>query len=116
MAGTRAAGVRTSPREKALELLSRCPGYERLAGERPAAIVDHRAALEEDVLSPVFEQAVAHTGFALDLFKARADRDGAALVLLHSLGKTGDPVFARLHNLAEARGIPVISQYAWIER
>ena len=80
--------------------------------------MDHRAALEEDVLSPVFEQAVAHTGFAPDLFKARADRDGAALVLLttHSLGKRGDPVFDRLHNLAEARAIPLISQYAWIER
>ena len=103
---------------KALELLSRRPGYERLVGERPAAIADHRAALEEDVLSPVFEQAVAYTGFALDLFKARADRDGAALVILttHSLGKQGDPVFDRLHGLAAARGIPAISQYAWIER
>ena len=40
----------------------------------------------------------------------------AALVTTHRLGKSGDPVFGRLHDLAEARGIPVISQCAWIER
>ena len=42
----------------------------------------------------------------------------AALVNLttYGLGKSRDPVFDRLRDLAEARGIPVISQYAWIER
>ena len=34
----------------------------------------------------------------------------------YRMGKPGDRIFDRLHDLAEARGIPVISQRAWIER
>ena len=79
---------------------------------------DHRAALGKEALSPAFEEAVAFTGFALDRFKARTERDGAALAILatHDVGQPGDRIFDRLHDLAAARGIPVISQRAWIER
>ena len=103
---------------KALELLSRRPGYEWLAGEQPAMIANAPEALEKETLSPAYEQAVAYTGFALEQFKARAERDGAELVILatYRMGKPGARLFDRLHDLAEARGIPVISQRAWIER
>ena len=104
------AGVR-----EALGILTRRPGYEWLAGEEPAMIADHRAALGKEALSPAFEEAVAFTGFALDQFKARTERDGAALAILATHGM-GDRIFGRLHDLAAARGIPVISQRAWIER
>ena len=101
-----------------LGILSRRPGYEWLAGEQPAMIADHRAALRKEALSPAYEEAVAFTGFALDQFKARTERDGAALAILaaHGVGQPGDRIFDRLHDLAAARGIPVISQRAWIER
>ena len=81
-------------------------------------IADHRVALAKEALSPAFEEAVAYTGFALDRFKARTEREGAALAILatYRAGQPGDPVFDRLHDLAAARGIPVISQRAWIER
>ena len=103
---------------KALELLSRRPGYEWLAGEQPAMIANAPEALEKETLSPAYEQSVAYTGFALEQFKARAERDGAALVILatYRMGKPGERLFDRLHDLAEARSIPVISQRAWIER
>ena len=85
---------------EAFGILSRRPGYERLTL--------HRAT----------KRGVAYTGFALDQFKARTERDGAALAILatHGVGQSGDRVFDRLHDLAAARGIPVISQRAWIER
>ena len=69
-------------------------------------------------LPPVHEDALDFTGFALDQFRERADRDGAALVILstHTLGTRGDPAFDRLTALAESRGIPVIDQYDYITR
>ena len=57
-------------------------------------------------------------GFALDQFKMRADRDGAALVVLatsHLFGSRRKH-FEALRALAEPRGIPVIDQYAYIVR
>ncbi len=110
---SRVAGVR-----EALGILSRRPGYEWLTGEQPAMITDHWTALRKKALSPAFREAVAFTGFALDRFKARTERDGAALAILvvHGVAPSGDRVFDRLHDLAAARGIPVISQRAWIER
>ena len=81
---------------EAFGILSRRPGYERLTL--------HRAT----------KRGVAYTGFALDQFKARTERDGAVLAILatHGVGQSGDRVFDRLHDLAAARGIPVISQRA----
>ena len=69
-------------------------------------------------LPPVYEDALDFTGFALDQFRERAARDGAALVILstHTMGTRGNLGFDRLTALAEARGIPVIDQYDYILR
>ena len=109
---------RVASTREALGILSRRPGYEWLAGEQPAMIADPWKALAKEALSPAFEEAVAYTGFALDRFKARTEHDGATLAILatYLVGKPGDRVFDRLHDLAAARGIPVINQHAWLER
>ncbi len=69
-------------------------------------------------LPAVYEDALDFTAFALDQFKERADRDGAALVILstHYVGTRGDLAFDRMTALAESRGIPVIDQYDYITR
>ena len=71
----------------------------------------------EEHLPPVFEEAVEYTAFGIEQFKRRADRDGAALAILSAtqdMGTRGDPQFDRLSAIAEARDIPVISQYDYI--
>ncbi len=69
-------------------------------------------------LPAVYEDALDFTGFALDQFKTRADRDGAALVILstHYMGTRGDLGFDHLAALAEARGIPVIDYNDYVLR
>ena len=69
-------------------------------------------------LPPVYEDALDFTAFALDQFRERADRDGAALVILTSnnMGTRGDLAFDRLTALAEARGIPVIDYHDYVLR
>ena len=59
---------------------------------------------------PAFRDALDVTGFALEQFRERAERDGAALVILasHTLGGEGDGLFELLRGLAG--DIPVISQ------
>ena len=69
-------------------------------------------------LPAVYEDALDFTGFALDQFKARADRDGVALVILstHYMGARGDLGFDRLTALAEPRVIPVIDYNDYVRR
>ena len=69
-------------------------------------------------LPAIHEDALDFTAFALDQFKERADRDGAALVILstHTMRIWGDLAFDRMADLAESRGIPVIDQYDHILR
>ena len=69
-------------------------------------------------LPPVYEDALDFTAFALDQFRERADRDGAALVILssHRIGTRGDLAFDRLTALAEPRGIPVIDYNDYVLR
>ena len=69
-------------------------------------------------LPPVYEDALDFTGFALDQFRERADRDGAALVILstHYMGTRGDLGFDRLTALAEPRGIPVVDYNDYVLR
>ena len=76
-----------------------------------------RAVLEEDP-KPVFRDALDFTAFALDEFKARADRDGASLVVLttYSIGSGNSRAFVVLDDLARARGIPVLNQHDHILR
>ena len=62
---------------------------------------------------PVHKDALDFTAFALDQFKERAHRDGAALAILstHSMRARGGLGFERMAALAEPRGIPIINQY-----
>ena len=100
-----------------LAALRRRAGGERLRGWQPApGGVDRTFA--EEALPPAFEDALEFTAFALDRFKARAERDGAALVILasHRMRIAGDRVFDRLRVMAGTRGIPVIDQADYILR
>ena len=75
--------------------------------------------LDEEVLPPVLKAELEYTAFGMDQFKLRVERDGAALLIMAATGDTGmrgDPQFDRLSAIAEARGIPVISDYAYIVR
>ena len=56
------------------------------------------------------------TAFALDEFKKRADRDGAALVILarHEMRLRGNGRFETLSAMAAERGIPVIDQFDYL--
>ena len=101
-------------------LSRRSPGYAALLdGWRPTTRggVDDPFLHTQD-LPPVHEDALDFTGFALDQFRERADRDGAALVILsiHHMGTRGHLGFDRLTALAEPRGIPVIDQHDYITR
>lgn len=78
----------------------------------------------EQDLPPVFENAIAFTGFALDEFKSRTLRDGSTLVLLAASEmslreKKNEPqrarrFFNRLEVLASSGSIPLLDQYAWV--
>ena len=59
-------------------------------------------------LPAIHEDALDFTAFALDQFGERADRDGAALVILstHTMGTRGDLAFDRMAALAEPRAFP----------
>ena len=67
---------------------------------------------EERNDSPFFKEALAFTAFGLDAFKARTERDGAALVILasHRMRRFGGGTFARMNEMAAQRRIPVIDQ------
>ena len=101
-------------------LSRRSPGYAVLLdGWRPTT----REGMDDPFVDaqdmpPVYEDALDFTAFGLDQFRDRADRDGAALVILssHTMGTRGDLAFDRLTALAESRGIPVIDQYDYITR
>ena len=71
----------------------------------------------EERLPPVYEEALEYTAFGVEQFKSRADRDGAQLTILSAsdyMGTRGDPQFDRLNAIAEASGIPLISQYDYM--
>ena len=101
-------------------LSRRSPRYAALLdGWRPTTRRDiPEPFLYAQDLPPVYEDALDFTGFALDQFRERAARDGAALVILTSnyMGTRGDLGFDRLTALAEARGIPVIDYNNYVLR
>ncbi len=103
------------------ELLSRrSPRYAALLdGWRPTtreSIYEPLLFLPTRDLPAVHKDALDFTAFALDQFRERAHRDGAALVVLstHAMRSRGDIGFDRLAALAEPRGIPVIDQHGHI--
>ncbi len=93
-----------------------------LDGWQPA-ISHYRLGLgirfKEEHLPPVFEEALEYTDFGIEQFKRRADRDGVNLGIMAAtphMGTRGDPQFERLSAIAEARGIPIITQQDYIIR
>ena len=73
----------------------------------------------EERLPPVLEEALEYTEFGVEQFKRRADRDGVNLAILAAteyMGRRGDPQLDRLSAIAEARGIPVVSDYDYVVR
>lgn len=63
-----------------------------------------------------FQEVLHFTGFALDQFKERVERDGVSLAILASHTMSRHGADDRLNALAKERGIPVISQSACIIR
>ena len=107
------------------ELLSWRPRYAPVLDERRSSPVSTTSivarvlgdsTLTKEDWSLVFRDALDMTGFALDQFKARADRDGVALIILatHTMRTTGNGRYDWLNALAAARGIPVVDQYDYI--
>ena len=93
-----------------------CEWLRRAQIAKPAAIW---SAFKEERLPPSLEKALQYTAFGIEQFKRRADRDGAALAILSAtrdMGTRGDPQFDRISAIAEARGIPIISDYEYIVR
>ena len=113
------------------ELLNRRPAYGSLLdGWRPVSKGNLRMRLANEASpnfftlfqegndAPFYEEALAFTAFGLDEFKARTERDGAALVILasHRMRRFGGGTFARLNEMAAQRHIPVIDQAEIIYR
>ena len=114
-------------RARRMELLGRRPTYAPLLvapvsrgdkQEQGRGIPNLSALFAQGSDAPFFTEALAFTAFALDEFKKRTERDGAALVILatHPMSDSGGSMLARLNETAAERGIPVIDQGDWIRR
>ena len=114
-----------------MKLLSRRPAHAPLLDEwLPGSRGDMRIPPIHDVNpafhalftagndSPFYTEALAFTAFGLDEFRKRAERDGAALVILasHTMSRYGGGPLARLEEMTAERGIPVIDQGGFIRR
>ena len=122
-------GDRLPPLQRRAETVAAIPGYRWiLDGWRPAnyypdgpqvfaANFGGAAAFffAEDP-PPLFAEALEFTAWALAEFRRRADRDGAAAVVL-SVSENGgrdSRVNAVLQSMADPLGIPVLNQHDWI--
>ena len=103
------------PRESLLRVANRdFPSLEALFAEG-----DDPPFYTQALASPFYTEALAFTAFGLDEFKKRAERDGAALVILaiHEMTRfAGGNMLARLNEMAAERGIPVVDQGDFILR
>ena len=115
------------------ELLAQDPRYQsiieaylsRAPESLPADGHDRKLnELLQDPTLPLFGEAVEFTAFALDEFQRRVAADGASLWLLlatsarwwSQLGDASDPLRAVVEDLAEARGIPIVSLHDYLVR
>ena len=99
------------------ELLAARPGYEWILDgwEPPRDSLPLYDRLFADASAPVFAEAFEFTAWALAEFKRRADRDGAAIVVLSVHENTrGGRTSVALQGMADSLGIPVINQRDWI--
>ena len=95
-------------------LAQRRPRYQSMIEASQPCL---RVALP-DPPTPLFREALEFTAFALDEFQRRVAADGGSLWILFAstLGDASDPHRVVVENLAEARGIPVVSQHDYIVR
>ena len=105
------------------KLLAQHPRYEAYLSRVPESLSEDGPKLPEllqDRTSPLFGEAVEFTAFALDEFQRRVAADGASLWLLlvstKGVSDASDPLRVIVKDLAEARGIPVVSQHDYIVR
>jgi len=110
-------GISAAQRRAWAGLISQRSPHERFPhGWDPARPIPSVHVFLEDDPPPTFREALDVTMFALEQFRERAERDGAALIILasHTLGGAGDALFELLRGLAAGvgggGGIPVISQ------
>ena len=93
------------------DLISRHPRHAAFAhGWHPSSVRDELFLVEDP--PPAYREGLAATRFALEQFRERTERDGAALVILAAFQWRDGEAFGRLRELAA--GIPVISQYEHI--
>ena len=97
-----------------VELLAQRPRYQSVLEPYLNSPKLHK--LLQDPTAPLFfKEAIEFTAFALDEFQRRVAADGASLWLL--LNSTlGGPLRVVVEDLAEARGIPVVSQHDYLVR
>ena len=97
--------------------LSRAPESLSADGHGPKLL-----ELLQDPALPLFREAIEFTAFALDEFQRRVAADGASLWILlvtsrrFHLGDASDPFRVVVEDLAEARGIPVVSLHDYLVR
>ena len=101
--------------------LARRPAYARILAEEGENLRRLTPVYNDFIrVAPpgLRDYALAFTAFALDEFKRRADRDGAALAILPiaQMGGPGAPAYDAIRSLAAERGIPVIDQFAYMAR
>ena len=102
-------------------LLAARPGYEWILDgwEPPRKPVSGPLLLNyltAENPRPLFAEALEFTAWALAEFRSRADRDGAAIVVLSVHDNHRYPMDAVLRGMTEPLGIPVIGQRDWIVR
>ena len=113
-----------SPARLRAELLAQDPRYQSVIEAYLSRVPGPklRKFLEEDSTLPIFGEAIEFTAFALDEFQRRVAADGASLWLLlatgmlNQLGDASDPLRVIVEDLAEARGIPIVSMHDYIVR
>ena len=117
----------SSPDDTDPELIAQVALLRRRSPRYAALLDGWRPTTREGINDPflrapdmpaIYKDALDFTAFALDQFRERANRDGAALAILsiHHMGTRGYLGFDRLAALAESRGIPIINQYDYITR
>ena len=107
------------------ELLAQDPRYQSVFETYLSGASEYGVRLRkllQDPALPLFREAMEFTAFALDEFQRRVAADGASLWLLlatslsFQLGGAADPRRVVVEDLAEARGIPVVSLHDYLVR
>ena len=121
---TMAAGLMPSRREVAPQhiawvdvLRKKHPDEQPLLDAVAQRGLSIRRTFAADSLPQPYAAELEYTAFALEQFRQRADRDGAALVILatHHL-RPGEPLFDRMRAIADGLRIPVVSLHDHIVR